>query len=88
MNDNIPRLKPGNESSEYRGKITAQVVLGLVAIVNVLLEQFGREPVLIEAETAAMMAIGLEALWAFFRQGNKALEIRAQGQVLQKERQP
>lgn len=79
--DNLPRLKPGNESTEYQGKITAQVVLGLLATANVVLEQIGREPVLMDAETAALIAIGLEALWTVFRQGNKALEIRTQGAV-------
>ena len=79
--DPLPRLKPGNQSSEYQGKITAQVILGLIAIANVIIEQLGREAVLIETETAAMMAVALEALWTVFRQGNKALEIRAQGQV-------
>lgn len=79
--DNLPRLKPGNQSSEYQGKITAQVVLGIVALANVILEQLGRAPVLIPAEDAAMMALALEALWTIFRQGNKALEIRAHEQV-------
>lgn len=75
------QLKPGNESSEFKGKITAQAVLGIIAIANVILEQIGREPVLLDAETATLIAIGLEALWTTFRQGNKALEIRAQGAV-------
>lgn len=81
INDSLPRLKPGNQSSEYQGKITAQIVLGFVAIANAILNQLGREPVLIPAEDAAMMALALEALWTVFRQGNKALEIRAQGAV-------
>lgn len=82
MNENnLPRLKPGAESTEYRGKITAQVVLGVIAVINLILQQTDRQQVILDAETAALMAIGLEALWTMCRQGNKALEIRAQERV-------
>lgn len=81
-NNNMPVLKPGNESSEYDGKFTAQVVLGLIALTNMILEQLGREPILMDAETAALVAVGLEALWAVLRQGNKAIELRAQRDVV------
>jgi|GEM_PF-5495310 len=74
-------LKPGKSSSEFTGKITVQVVLGLVALVNLVLEHAGKDPVLMDAETAALIAIALEALWATLRQGNKALEIRARRDV-------
>ena len=81
-NKNMPVLKPGNESSEYDGKITAQVVLGVIALTNLVLEQLGREAILMDAETAALIAVGLEALWAMLRQGNKAIELRAQRDVV------
>lgn len=76
-----PTLKAGTSSSEYNGKITVQVVLGIIALSNLLLEQFGRDAIIMDAETAALVAIALEALWAMLRQGNKALEIRAQRDV-------
>ncbi len=77
----MPALKPGKSSSEFAGKITAQAVLGLIAVTNLALGQLGRETILMDAETAALIAIGLEALWAMMRQGNKGLEIRAQRDV-------
>mgnify|MGYP003114044476 CR=1 FL=1 len=77
----IPALKPGKSSSEFAGKITAQVVLGLIALTNLILEQVGKDSILMDAETAALIAVGLEALWATLRQGNKGLEIRAQRDV-------
>ena len=77
----MPALKPGKSSSEFAGKITAQVVLGLIALTNLILEQVGKDSILMDAETAALIAVGLEALWATLRQGNKGLEIRAQRDV-------
>lgn len=76
-----PNLKPGNQSSEYRGKVTAQLLLAALALINTVLEAFGLAPVVIEPDTAALAAVGLEALWTVFRQTNKALEIRAQSAV-------
>jgi len=79
--ETVPALKPGKSSSEFTGKITLQVVLGIVALINLFLERLDQEPVLMDAETATLIAIALEALWATLRQGNKALEIRAQRDV-------
>ena len=79
--ETVPALKPGKSSSEFTGKITMQVVLGIVALTNLVLEQLGHDALLMDAETAALIAIALEALWALLRQGNKALEIRAQRDV-------
>ena len=81
IKENTPALKPGNQSSEYAGKVTAQTILGLIALANILLEYMGRPAVLLDAETAALIAIGLEALWGVVRQTNKAVEIHTQGAV-------
>ena len=81
-NNNLPKLKPGNESSEYDGKITAQVVLGFIALGNLVLEQIGRESILMDAQTAALAAVALEALWAALRQLNKGAELRCQERVI------
>ena len=79
--EKVPALKPGKFSSEYTGKITVQVVLGLVALSNLVIERLGHPSILMDAETAAFIAVALEALWTMLRQGNKALEIRAQRDV-------
>jgi hypothetical protein len=80
-NQNTPALKPGNQSTEYTGKVTAQTILGLIALANIILEYLGRPSVLLDAETAALIAIGLEAIWGVARQTNKAVEIHTQGAV-------
>lgn len=76
---NTPQLKPGAQSTEFKGKVTVQAILGLVALVNVIRKQRGLEPFIVDAETALLIAVGLEALWTVLRQMNKGLEIRAQG---------
>lgn len=77
----LPALKPGNESSEYRGKLIAQGIVILLTLINGVLKSLGKEPVILGPEFSATAVIVLEALWMIWRQHNKNAEIRAQAQV-------
>lgn len=77
----LPTLKPGAESTEYRGKLIAQGVAILLTLLNGVLKSLGKEPVILGPEFSATAVIVLEALWMIWRQHNKNAEIRAQAQV-------
>lgn len=77
----LPTLKPGNESSEYRGKLIAQGIAVLLTLVNAALVSFDKKPLILGPEFTATAVIVLEALWMIWRQHNKNAEIRAQAQV-------
>lgn len=80
-NDNMPRVKPGANSTEFKGKVTAQFILGVLEIVNVILTMRGHEAVVLSPGTPTAIGVGLEALWGLYRQMVKGAEIKAQGVV-------
>ena len=78
---NLPKLKPGAQSSEFKGKLAMQVVALIVTIVNGIRQAMDLEPIVLSAEHAALAVVVLEAIWMIWRQHNKFAEIKAQAQV-------
>lgn len=77
----LPTLKPGSKSTEFKGKLAMQVVALIVTLLNGARQMMDLEPVVMDAESAALAVVVLEALWMIWRQHNKNAEIRAQAQV-------
>jgi hypothetical protein len=80
-----PHLKAGKDSTEYKGKITIQVVLAGVAALNWILSLFGKDPVVMSSETAGAFVLILEIAWQGWRQWCKREEMRSHTE-LEKER--
>lgn len=80
-NNNLPRVKPGSQSTEFKGKVIAQFILGVLEIINVILSMRGMDAIVLEPGTPTAIGVGLEALWGLYRQMVKGAEIKAQGSV-------
>ena len=64
-------LKPGNQSTEFMGKLILQIIV----IVNLILNAFKFPAFDVSPEVSLSIAGGIEGVWMIFRQWNKRLEL-------------